>query len=70
MKATASEATMATDAPIGIGRMYGPIMPLTNAIGRMAAITVNVARIVGLPTSSTASIEASSALRSPMARWR
>ena len=29
--------------------------PETKAIGRSAAITVNVARIVGLPTSSTAS---------------
>ena len=67
-EATASEATIATDAPIGIGRMYGPIMPLTNAMGRMAAITVNVARIVGLPTSSTASIAAVSASRSPIAR--
>ena len=35
--------------------MYGPIRPPTNAIGRIAAITVSVARIVGLPTSSTAS---------------
>ena len=70
MNATASEATIATDAPMGIGRMYGPIIPLTNAIGRIAAITVKVARIVGLPTSSTASIAASSALRSPIARWR
>ena len=34
--------------------MYGPIRPPTNAIGRIAAITVSVARIVGLPTSSTA----------------
>ena len=30
--------------------------PLTNAIGKIAAITVKVARIVGLPTSSTASM--------------
>ena len=35
--------------------MYGPIKPRTNAIGRMAAITAKVARMVGLPTSSTAS---------------
>ena len=33
--------------------MYGPISPHTNAIGRIAAITVKVARMVGLPTSST-----------------
>ena len=53
MNATSSEKTMAADAPMGIGRMYGPMSPLTNAIGRIAAITVKVARIVGLPTSST-----------------
>jgi hypothetical protein len=53
MKATPSEASIATDAPTGMGRMYGPISPDTNAIGRIAAMTVNVARIVGLPTSST-----------------
>ena len=55
MNATTSENSIAADAPTGIGRMYGPISPRTNAIGRIAAITVNVARIVGLPTSSTAS---------------
>ena len=41
-------------ALIGIGLMYGPISPDTNAIGSSAAITVKVARIVGPPTSSTA----------------
>ena len=46
---------MAALEPTGIGRMYGPIMPLTKAIGSTAAITAQVARIVGLPTSSTAS---------------
>src|SRR6516164_612634 len=44
-----SENSIAADAPTGIGRMYGPISPRTNAIGRIAAITANVARIVGLP---------------------
>ena len=34
--------------------MYGPIRPPTNAIGRIAATTASVARMVGLPTSSTA----------------
>ena len=63
MNATASEKSMATEAPTGIGRMYGPISPETNAIGRIAAITVNVARMVGLPTSSTAMTAASSGLR-------
>ena len=33
--------------------MYGPINPLTKAIGRIAAITAKVAKIVGLPTSLT-----------------
>jgi hypothetical protein len=54
MNATTSENTIAAEAPTGIGRMYGPIRPPTNAIGRIAAMTASVARIVGLPTSSTA----------------
>ena len=37
---------------------------------RMAAITVKVARMVGLPTSSTASTAAASGERSRMAMWR
>ncbi|OGS74887.1 MAG: hypothetical protein A2063_03090 [Gallionellales bacterium GWA2_60_142] len=55
MKATASEISIPMLALIGIGLMYGPIRPLTKAIGSSAAITVKVASIVGLPTSSTAS---------------
>ena len=55
MKATASEISMPMLALIGIGLMYGPISPVTKAIGSNAAITVNVASMVGLPTSSTAS---------------
>ncbi len=39
---------------MGMGLMYGPISPDTKAIGSRAAITVSVAKIVGLPTSSTA----------------
>ncbi len=50
---------MAAVAPMGMGRMYGPISPPTKAIGRMAAMTASVARIVGLPTSSTASMATS-----------
>ena len=50
--------------------MYGPMSPDTNAIGRMAAITVKVARIVGLPTSSTAITAASSGWRFLKRRWR
>ena len=68
--ATASEASIAADAPIGIGRMYGPMSPETNAMGRIAAITANVARMVGLPTSSTASTAATSGVRSPIRRCR
>ena len=45
--------------------MYGPIKPLTKAIGNRAAMTVNVARMVGPPTSSTASGIASTSLRPP-----
>ena len=51
--------------------MYGPIRPLTNAIGSSAAITVNVARMVGPPTSSTAGGIASRRVLPPraMCRW-
>ena len=54
IKAIASDSNMPTEALIGIGRIYGPIKPDTKAIGISAAITVNVARMVGPPTSSTA----------------
>jgi hypothetical protein len=53
-KAIASDSSMPRLALIGIGLMYGPISPLTKAIGSSAAITVSVARMVGPPTSSTA----------------
>ena len=49
-----SEIIIPILALIGIGLMYGPISPDTNAIGNRAAITVKVANIVGPPTSSTA----------------
>ena len=52
--AIASDSSIPIDELIGIGAMYGPIRPVTNAIGSSAAMTVNVARIVGPPTSSTA----------------
>jgi hypothetical protein len=52
--ATTRENSIAADALTGIGRMYGPISPDTKASGIRAAMTVKVARIVGLPTSSTA----------------
>ena len=58
VSATTSERSMAIEAPIGIGLIYGPIIPDTNAIGSTAAITVNVARMVGLPTSLIAKIAA------------
>ena len=54
---------MPTEALIGIGRMYGPISPVTKAIGISAAITVKVARMVGPPTSSTAGGITSNRLR-------
>ena len=54
-KAAKRENIIATEPRIGIGDIYGPIMPLTKPIGSSAAITVNVAKIVGLPTSRTAS---------------
>jgi hypothetical protein len=50
----ARENSMPMEALMGIGLIYGPIRPVTNAIGNRAAITVNVASIVGPPTSSTA----------------
>jgi hypothetical protein len=54
VKAMASDIAMPRLELIGIGLMYGPIRPLTKAIGSSAAITVSVARMVGPPTSSTA----------------
>jgi hypothetical protein len=54
VKAMASDIAMPRLLLIGIGLMYGPISPLTKAIGSSAAITVSVARMVGPPTSSTA----------------
>ena len=60
---------MAADAPFGMGLMYGPDIPRTKAIGRMAAITVKVARIVGLPTSSVASTATRRRLSPFFSRW-
>ncbi len=58
-------------ALIGIGLMYGPIRPVTKAIGSSAAITVKVARMVGPPTSSTASgMSSESGVSGALARWR
>jgi hypothetical protein len=54
VKAIASDKAMPRLELMGIGLMYGPIRPLTKAIGSSAAITVSVARMVGPPTSSTA----------------
>ncbi len=65
VKAISSEKTMAAEAPTGMGRMYGPIRPPTKAMGRMAAITAQVARMVGLPTSITAA----TAISLSEARW-
>jgi len=56
MNATPMESSMATDAPTGIGACTGPIRPRTKAMGRIAAITVSVARISGLPTSVMAPV--------------
>jgi hypothetical protein len=52
----ASEVIIAIGTLNGIGAMYGPIMPVTQNIGRNANITVKVARLVGLPISFTAAI--------------
>jgi len=54
MNATRSENTIAAEDRTGMGRRYGPDIPPTNAIGRMAAMTVRVASTVGFPTSATA----------------
>ena len=71
ISAISSDSSMPTEALIGIGRMYGPIRPLTKAIGISAAITVKVARMVGPPTSSTAGGIASRRVLPPwaMCRW-
>ena len=67
--ATIKEKVIAAEAPTGIGRIYGPISPPTKAMGRMAATTASVARMVGLPTSSTARMaNAARLLPSPFAR--
>ncbi len=44
--------------------MYGPIRPVTKAMGSSAAMTVSVARMVGPPTSSTAR-----GMMAPMPSW-
>ena len=62
-KAMKREKSIAREAPMGIGRMYGPIRPPTKAMGRIAAITAQVASVVGLPTSSTASTATSASGR-------
>ena len=54
VKATISDISIASGTLNGIGRMYGPIIPVTNSIGMNDAITVKVARMVGGRTSSTA----------------
>ena len=54
MNATRSENTIAAEDRTGMGRRYGPDIPPTNAMGRMAAMTVSVASTVGFPTSATA----------------
>ncbi len=54
VNAMASDSSMPMLALMGMGLMYGPISPLTKAIGSRAAMTVKVARMVGPPTSSTA----------------
>ena len=51
VNATKSDKIIAIEAPIGIGAIYGPIKPETKAIGNTDAITVNVAKMVGFPTS-------------------
>ena len=71
VNAIASDSSMPIDELIGIGAMYGPIRPLTKAIGSSAAMTVSVARMVGPPTSSTAPgmTEASGAWSIVERRW-
>jgi hypothetical protein len=51
VKATTKDKSMAIEAPMGMGLVYGPLIPLTKIMGNTAAITVKVAKIVGLPTS-------------------
>ena len=59
-----------TLALVGTGTLTGGAAQPTNASGMMAAMTVNVASTVGLPTSSTPSIAATSGVRSPRTMWR
>ena len=68
-KAMISDSTMPRLALMGMGLMYGPISPLTKAIGSSAAMTVKVARMVGPPTSSTAPGMISRKLRPGNSCW-
>ena len=52
-----------------MGRMKGPMRPATKAMGRSAAITVSVPRIVGLPTSSTARMAVKGSILGSL-KWR
>ncbi|MEZ4930974.1 MAG: hypothetical protein R2788_02425 [Saprospiraceae bacterium] len=58
VSATKSDKIMAMAAPIGIGLKVHSINPETKAIGKTAATTVNVANMVGFPTSFIAYIKA------------
>ena len=69
VKAMASDSAMPRLELIGIGLMYGPISPLTKAIGSSAAMTVSVARMVGPPTSSTATGMMSLSARVGSSSW-
>ncbi len=51
--------TMVNGRLMAMGRMYGPIMPVMNSIGKKERITANVARITGGRTSSMADSTAS-----------
>ena len=44
MNAMASEKSIAALAPMGMGRMYGPIRPPTKAIGKTARMTAKVSK--------------------------
>ncbi len=70
VKATNSDIIMAMDAPMGIGDIYGPMSPDTKAMGKTEAMTVSVAKMVGLPTSLIAYIAACLNGKRFILKWR
>src|SRR5690606_31496822 len=70
VNATTIDIAMATGTLSAIGRMYGPIMPVMNIIGRNETTAASVASTIGGRTSFTARRTAASGGSARMRRWR